>query len=143
MTTTSQQLREIQAQLERNRRRQVDATKALPNEVLAQTQPTKAERGAERELHVAFENWCRLNNLVVIHSRFGVKATTEPGTPDFAVFDGPRYCFVEFKAHKDPVKHLSKEQQDWIYAAKFRAVQVAVVNSVENAIAYVKQELHL
>ena len=141
MTTTPQQLQEMQTRLERNRKRQVDATKALPSEVLAK--PTKAERGAERELHVQFENWCRLNDLVVIHSRMDRATTTEKGVPDFAVFAFERYCFVELKAHPNPEKHLSKAQQNWIAKAAFRGIKVAVVNSVESAISYTKSELNL
>lgn len=58
----------------------------------------KAERGQEIKMHNDFYSWCRLHDVVVVHSRTDRKPTIEEGHPDFTLLYDGKGCCVEFKA---------------------------------------------
>lgn len=109
---------------------------APTNEELA----AKLERAGERLLHDQFENWCRINGLIYVHSRMDRKSTIAAGHPDFTVLWKGRGCCVEFKG---PGGTLSEDQKLVMKKLGDAQVPTLVTQDVKEAISWVKVQLEL
>lgn len=109
------------------------------------TEPTDAAPlGDEiKALHLPFKVWLDGHNLLYIYSRPDRPTGQEPGVADFSVFHLRRAVFVEFKAHPEPEKKLSKAQRDWRNKAIAAGMVYICTNSVQLGTMAVKEELEL
>lgn len=94
----------------------------------------------ERELHNTFDKWLYLNGIPFVHSTFGKRATTRPGTPDYVILKAKTGIAVEFKVGNNP---LSEDQNRVIAEYLVAGVPVAICTSVEGAIEFCKEHLKL
>ena len=124
---------------------------SLPSEKLAQgldeTAPYRVNgvvEGEIKNLHEPFEKWLRLNAdcLLYIHSRPDMPTTNQKGCPDFVVIGrGGHAAFVEFKAHKEPDKHLTKDQEQWAATSMLFGIPYLCTNDLQAACQFVKKQL--
>ena len=92
----------------------------------------------EREMHETFANWCRVNNLLFIHSRMDRKSTIREGWPDFTVIRAGRCVCIEFK---HGASKPSDVQLDCIAELIDSNTPVLAVDSVIEAIHWTRREL--
>jgi hypothetical protein len=90
----------------------------------------KAARGEELKMHRVFEDWCRLNGIIVIHSRTDRKPTIAPGHPDFTLLKG---------GHGE----LSPDQVEKVDELQKAHVPVLVTKDLATAIAFARLRLGL
>ena len=136
---------QIQARLAANRAGGIRKGRNAPLTPLAsEVAAAKVERGQEiKTLHEPFEQWCRLNGIIPIHSRPDKAATIAKGFPDFALLKGPFCAVVEFKALANPEAGMSPEQLNWRDTLTFAGVPYLLTNSLAGAIEFAKMNLHL
>jgi len=105
---------------------------------------------SEKAMHVQFENWCRVNDLFVIHSRTDRKTTIRVGLPDFFVIKGTqqdgspfrtaKVCAVEFKFGTGK---LRPEQTEVLFDLITKCIPALVAYDLNTAIAWTKEQLGL
>jgi hypothetical protein len=66
--------------------------------------------GAEAEFHKAVLRWCRVNKVLVVHSRMDKKATVESGTADMVMCWCGRFVAAELKGGNGA---LTQSQNIW------------------------------
>jgi hypothetical protein len=98
----------------------------------------KLAKGQERLLHDQFERWCRINEVVYIHSRMDRKSTIAAGHPDFTLLWKGRGCCVEFKALGGI---LSDDQKEALHKLAAARVPMLISSDVKQAIAWTKENL--
>lgn len=86
----------------------------------------EADDGPEAALHRYAIDYCRRNNIPVIHSRMDRAATCTVGAPDMVIIVKGRVLFIEFKTRTGK---LSQEQTIWHYLAKENGHDVHVIRS--------------
>ena len=102
------------------------------------------EEGEEiKSLHEPFAKWCDVHQLLYVHSRSDRATTNECGVADFVVMHLGMAALVEFKAHENPEKKLSKAQRDWRDKALAAGIGYIVTNSVQEATKFCIKELEL
>lgn len=108
--------------------------------VTATEAQSKWQKGEERKMHDAFEQWLALHRseLYWDHSRMDKPTSNRVGHPDFVIQHGNRVTNIELKAPGGKLTDKQREVHDWIKAA---GGQVYVCYSAAEAIDVVRLEL--
>ena len=131
----------IRARVEVNKRRGIAALAVAASVGVTPAIPSRAEVKLEvRDLHIPFKQWLGLKGLRYWYQNPTKKSNGPPGFPDFAIFQGDRYCLIEFKTESS---RLSDDQVKWHEAAAATGVGVLVARSFDDARCYTMKRLCL
>lgn len=111
---------------------------APPSPAPSPEQPTKWQKGQERQMHDLFEKDLRRRQWPFVHSRFDKASTIAKGWPDFTVLLGQRAVCIEFKAEGGKVDPDQRERISELQAA---GVPVLVAYDLQSAIDFTVRAL--
>lgn len=96
-----------------------------------------------KALHVPFQQWCNLYQILYCCSNPTAKSSVASGRADFLVLKNGCGAAIEFKSLADPEKGLSQAQRDWRDKAQRCEVPYLLTNNLAEAIKFVTRELKL
>jgi VRR-NUC domain len=104
------------------------------------TAPAAASRLSrwERDEHRQFCAWLELHELPYSHSRTDVRATIQPGLPDFLVAVAGELICIEFKTEGGK---LSLEQETWRLRFEAQGIEYHVLTLALEAIGLITRKL--